>query len=378
MWSWPGACAPGSVHLIIGGHTHNALNEGGLDAGNIVNGIPIVQAGKGGQFLGEVDLEVGEGAVVTHARLNATIDLPVDAAFERDHVAPLLGRVRPYRERVIGRVAGDADLGADAVRSRFAAGESALANFVADALVAQARAHGYPADFAMIDATSVSCGLPVGGALAFGDWFAVMPYADALCLLRLSGRQLRALLQDNAVRIDRPDEPHTERGYLHFSGEVRYTVHLGPARGQARAGDIRVTGEPVDDRPDRTYLVATTGFVRGLAAAWEECAAATLSAPLFGLGDLPREWTRFPVRDLLLDHIAAHGGVLPEGGANGRPGELSPVNGICAVRKMCFCQNDRLCFLAYPHASGGWHGSTQNDRSPITSFTCCEFTEQEE
>ena len=93
---------PGSVHLIVGGHTHNALNERGLGAGNVVNGIPIVQAGKAGQFVGEVDIEVGDVAVVTHARLHATVDLPIDAAFEREHVRPLVERVQPTRTRLIG------------------------------------------------------------------------------------------------------------------------------------------------------------------------------------------------------------------------------------------------------------------------------------
>jgi 5'-nucleotidase/UDP-sugar diphosphatase len=318
---------PGSVHLIVGGHTHNALNEGGLGAGNIINGIPIVQAGKAGQFVGEVDIEVDEAAVVTHARLHATVDLPIDAAFEREEVHPLVECVQPYRSRSLGRVTADEDLGADAVRNGFAAGESALADFITDALVHQAGAHGYPVDFAMIDGSGVSCGLPVGGELTFGQWFDVMPYADVLCLFRLSGRQLRALLQDNAWRIDRRGEPHTERGFLHFSAAVRYTVHLGPQRGQARAGEIRVHGEPVEPDLDRTFLVASTSFVRGLSAAWEACAPAALATALFDLRSLPREYTTWRVRDLLVDHILAHGGVLPAGGAkrDGRLRVLAPA-----------------------------------------------------
>ena len=221
----------------------------------------------------------------------------------------------------------DEDLGTDAVRNRFAAGESALANFITDALVDQARAHGYPVDFAIVDGSGVSCGLPVGGELTFGQWFDVMPYADVLCLFRLSGRQLRALLQDNAWRIDRPGEPHTERGFLHFSAAVRYTVHLGPQRGQARAGEIRVHGEPVEPDLDRSFVVASTSFVRGLSAAWEACAPAALASALFDLSSLPREYTTRRVRDLLVDHILAHGGVLPAGGAkrDGRLRVLAPA-----------------------------------------------------
>ena len=120
----------------------------------------------------------------------------------------------------------------------FASGESAFANFIADALAFQARAHGYPVDFAMIDASSVGCGLPVGKPMTFGDWFEVMPFADTLCLVRLSGRELLTLLQDNAQRLDRPGQPHTERGFLHFSREVRYAIRLDAASDSAQAEDI--------------------------------------------------------------------------------------------------------------------------------------------
>ena len=295
----------GTVHLIVGAHTHHVLNEGGLSASNIVNSIPIVQAGKFGQFVGEVDITVQKSAVVTHARLTPVIDLPVDEAFEREHVQPLIARVRPYRDRIIGRVADDPDLSTDAVRNEFASGESTLANFIADALARQARAHGYPVDFAMIDASSVGCGLPVGRQLRFGDWFEVMPFADTLCLVRLSGREILALLQDNAQRLDRPGQPHTERGFLHFSREVRYAIRLDAASDSAQAEDICLNGQPVPHDLERIYVVATTSFVRGPAGGWEAHARTQHGQALFDLQQLPKEYTALFVRDVLVDYITA-------------------------------------------------------------------------
>jgi len=312
---------PGVVHLIVGGHTHTALNEGGLSAENIVNGIPIVQAGKFGQLVGEVEIGVGETVEVTHARLRATIELPEDEAFARAHVAPLLAQVTARSGRVLGAVAPDEDLSADAVRTRFAAGESAFANFVTDALAARCRAAGHPVDCAMIDATSINAGLPPGAALTVGDWFNVMPFADAVCLLRLTGTALAALLADNARRVERPGEPHTHRGFLHFSAGVRYTIRLGPTRAAATAEAVTVDGQPLAASSERIFLIATTSFLRGTAAAWEEHAAAQLPQLPFDLTALPRDLTGLRVRDLLLEHIAAHGGVLAAGGAR-RDGRL--------------------------------------------------------
>jgi len=44
--------------MIIGGHTHTALNPFGLEPQNIIDGIPIVQAGGRGRYLGEAVLRL--------------------------------------------------------------------------------------------------------------------------------------------------------------------------------------------------------------------------------------------------------------------------------------------------------------------------------
>lgn len=315
---------PSAVHLIVGGHTHTALNEGGLSPQNIVNGIPIVQAGKFGQFVGEVEISVGETVEVTHACLRATLELPAAAAFERAHVLPLLREVAARGRRVLGAVAADDDLSSDAVRNRLTAGESAFANFVADALAVGCRAAGHSVDCAMIDATSINDGLRPGKPLTCGDWFGVMPFPDTVCLLRLTGQELAALLADNARRIERPGEPHTERGFLHFSREVRYAVRLGPARPAATAEAITVDGRPIAACLERAFVVATTSFVRGPAAAWEAQMRSHLPEPLFDLAALSRVHTALSVRNLALDQIAACGGVLPAGGAR-RDGRLRVI-----------------------------------------------------
>jgi len=110
---------PGSAHLIIGGHTHNVLNEQGLSAYNIVNGIPIVQAGTLGRFLGEVDITVRRRAAVTNVRLTPTADLLVDETFEKQEVQPLVDLARPLFARKLGRVIDHYDLTTDAVRNAF-------------------------------------------------------------------------------------------------------------------------------------------------------------------------------------------------------------------------------------------------------------------
>ncbi len=246
---------PGSMDLIVGGHTHQVLNENGLSIANIVNGVPIVQAGAQGRFLGQVDIRIGRQVSVTDARLSLVADLPVDEEFECQSVQPLLEQVRPLFARSLGQVADHPDLSTDAVRSAFAAGESALANFVTDAIVARCRLSGHAASLAAIDASCIYRGLPAGGEITFGDWFDLMPYADTIRLVQITGKHLQALLDDNARRADRPGEPHTERGFLQFSQQVRYTIELGESRSQARATNVTLDGLPLEGQLDRRVLI---------------------------------------------------------------------------------------------------------------------------
>jgi 5'-nucleotidase/UDP-sugar diphosphatase len=318
----------GSVDLIVGGHTHEALNEQGLVATNIVNGIPIVQAGMLGRFLGEVSITVRlSGVAVTSARLSPVADLPVDEDFEREEVQPLIEIVRPLFSRELGHVADDPDLSTEAVRNDFAASELALVNFISDALVTRCRARGYEVDFAMIDSSSLRCGLPVGGPLTFGDWFNLMPFADNIRLCHMTGHQLKALLADNALRADRPGEPHTERGFVQFSWQIRYTLELGPSRRKAQASQILVDGIPLDDQLERSFLVVCNSFFREAAIAWERYATQQIELPLVNLREWPRIDTDLFLRDEMIDYIREHGGVTAEAGAR-RDGRLEIVQNI--------------------------------------------------
>lgn len=313
----------GSVDLIVGGHSHQALNKSGLAVSNVVNGIPIVQAGAHGRFAGEVDVTVrGENVAVTGARIAWTADLPVDEAFEREQVRPLIAWLRERAERSLGHVADHPDLSAEAVRNRIAVGESALMNFVTDALVARCRAAGLDVEFAMLDSSCVHAGLPTGGPLTLGDWRQVMPYADTVEIMDVTAAQLRRLLQDNAQRLDRPDEPHLERGFLHFSRQVRYRIELGAARAEAQATHITIDGVRLSDLSERTFRVACTNCVRRQAQAWEERATEQARLDLFRLEDLPHHSTDLVLCDEIMATVEAHGGVTEEGGAR-RDGRLS-------------------------------------------------------
>lgn len=305
----------GAVHGIVGGHTHHALNADGLEADNIVNGIPLLQAGGLGRYLGQATITVNGAAALTDARLLPVHELPPDEALEAEAVQPLLAETRRLLQRPLGRIDSHRDLSTEAVRNDLALGESALANFICDALLARCRAHGLAVDLAMIDSSVVRSGLPAAGVLTRGDWFQVMPYADTIRLLRLSGRDLHRILQDNARRIGRPDEPHTERGFLHWSRQVRYLIDPGASRRSAGAQMATVNSSPLEWQPDRVYSVACPSFVRQLAGPWERRAAAELGFMPLTLQPRPASDTGLFLRQELMAFIEQAGGVTTAAGA---------------------------------------------------------------
>lgn len=305
----------GAVHVIVGGHTHHALNTDGLEADNIVNGVPLLQAGSLGRTLGEATITVNGAAAVTDARLSPVHELPVDPQFEAEAVQPIIVHAQRLMQRPLGRVERHPDLRTEAVRNDFALGESALANFICDALVERCRSHGLAVDLAMIDSSVVRCGLPDRGVLTWGDWYRVMPYADTVRLYRLSGQDLLLLLNDNARRAGRPDESHTERGFLHFSRHLRYLIEPGASRRSAFAQMIMLNRLPLDWRVEHVYTVAAPSFVRQLAAPWERRAAAELGFTPISLARWPASDTGLFLRHELTTFIEQAGGVTAAAGA---------------------------------------------------------------
>jgi 2',3'-cyclic-nucleotide 2'-phosphodiesterase (5'-nucleotidase family) len=306
---------PGSIDLIIGGHSHTALNKNGLADENVVNGIPIVQSGAYGEFLGQVDLQVDQhGVTVSAAGLLSTATMPSDADCETA-LQPFIQRVRELWSQPIGQVEDIPDLNTHILLADFAKREMPLANFVTDALVERLTKRGMDVDFAMIDASALHCGLPYSASLTYGDCFNVMPYADTLRLYQVTSRQILDLLADNALRIDRPTDPNIERGFLQFSREVTYTVDLGPQRRAARATKIAIHETPLDELESKTFTVATTCFTRTLATSWETAWNQVDENPLFNIHQLPYTDTDILLRSEIVAYIREHSEVSRQTGA---------------------------------------------------------------
>jgi len=314
----------GSVDLIVGGHTHDPMNQNGLDPQNYVNGIPITQAGCNGRYLGEVDILLHPKQTEVSVVLNCIEELPVDVDFEEKHVQPLIEKIRPQFEKVLGTVEDSQDLRADVRDNIGTTDESAFYNFVSDALVACCRKHGFFADLAVIDASIINDILTPGKEFNYGDWMRVMPYANTVMLFKLTGRQLVDLIQDNARRIDIPQEPFEERGFLRFSSKIRYRINVSPFRSEIQATDILFDSVPIEKLIDRSFSIVCTNFFRVIARRWEEHAMVSLPLLVISPNNVQGLDTGLFVRDLLIEHIQQYEGINYLGGAK-RDGRMVKI-----------------------------------------------------
>ena len=222
--------------LIVGGHDHKVLEQP-----EVRSGVPIVQAGDRGRFLGEVRVELARGKrpSVTGRLIPITSATAEDAAV-RDLLAPYLDKESTAMGEALGtlpaQIPGDRAL----LRSQ----EGALGDLVTDAMRALTGA-----DLALLNAGTIRAGLPAG-TVTGKDLVACLPYFDSVCTVRLTGAQVQALL-DRCAAMPPQDAPG---GFLQVSGlSVRYEG--------GRALDARVGEAPLD--PARDYVVACSGFLLG-------------------------------------------------------------------------------------------------------------------
>jgi 2',3'-cyclic-nucleotide 2'-phosphodiesterase (5'-nucleotidase family) len=337
----------GKPALVIGGHTHTALNVNGLDAANVVDGVPVLQAGAWGSHLGEVEIDVtrtaGKVAItVRNARLHALkrrdIRVPPDApnfaAFEQDSdvdvafhdtvIAPMMARLAERLALQLGVTTGNPDMGAAATIADRYKGESAIANFMNDAVLERSATFpGGKVDLVAFNASAIITGVPLNSPLTFSDWYAVMPFADIIRIIEMSGQQIHDMLQSNAARVVRDGEAvdlngFVSRGFLHFSRGLRYRIRLGADANAARAENIELLGKPIETVLNQKYRVAFGDYIANGNEGWRGAPIlAGLPAGIIGydLRALDDQDTGFVYRNEIIAFIKAKGVVGADTGA---------------------------------------------------------------
>ena len=326
--------------VLIGAHTHTILNEQAIEPDNMATGVLITQAQSNGRFLGEINMQLAApeaaGGRWTLTGQTACLHPVTDEAaegtydycskLEQDVIEPLVKALEPLRNRQISQVATTGLERGETIAARYCR-ETMMANFITDTMVERSKTFaGGPADFALLTATSLLSGIDPG-PLTFGNWFKVMPYADLIFMLTLTGAEIAAMLHNNAARIVRSDEcgsiditGFVARGFLHTSSGITYTLKENSSPSGACAEDIRLHGRPLAEVRDHKFHILVTSYL-GLGSFGERWNGKPLAGgipgdlPGFDLRGFPRLRTGLSWRGEMVAHIEQLGEISAATGA---------------------------------------------------------------
>lgn len=232
------AAVPG-ITAILGDHCAVRMREP-----RMVGSTLIASRGDEYQALGELTVTVEGGAVTAqrYQELEVTKDSPADsavAAIVADYTGRLVAEFRT--------VLGETTVALDARNATVRAMESNLGNYLADAMRTWGRA-----DVALQNGGGIRGNREYpAGPLTRGDIVAILPFNNTGVVLRLSGADLRAAVENGVSGV--PDAGR----FPQVSGMTYAFDPSAPAG--SRVYDITVGGAPLD--PARMYTVATNNFM---------------------------------------------------------------------------------------------------------------------
>jgi 2',3'-cyclic-nucleotide 2'-phosphodiesterase/3'-nucleotidase/5'-nucleotidase len=248
------ALGPGSVDLIVAGHTHRRIVR-------TVAGIPVVEPGSSGTSLGVADIVRTATGVAVRPSLRDVYD---DAVTPDGALAAKVAAWRETSDSLARRIV--AALADSLLRAENENNEYPLGDLIADAQRAAAGA-----DVAIMNNGGIRASLPAG-PVSYGQLFEVQPFGNGVVRMAVTGAELRTVLE-HAIEADGP--------HAHVSGiSVRYDA-TRPA-GERVLEIRRADGRPVRDG-DRLTL-AVNDFMAGGGGGF--ASLTTLEAEPVGVTDL--------------------------------------------------------------------------------------------
>lgn len=236
-----------AVDVIVSGHSHQAYICR-------VAGKLVTSAASNGRLLTRIDLTIdrqSRDVTASHAdNIIVSPDIyPADPRIEA-RIARYAERSAPLENRVVGRVAGEISMMANA------AGEIPMGSVVADAQLAATRAAG--AQIAFMNRGGVRAPLLSrrdGGAVTFADIFTVQPFANMLTTMDLSGAQILKLLEQQWQA-----DSSAPLRILQVSSNFSYQWDDRQPLGQKVVpGSVRIDGQALD--VEKIYRITCNSFI---------------------------------------------------------------------------------------------------------------------
>ena len=224
------------VDLIIGGHTHTVMEEP-----EVVNGIPIVQAGTGSGLIGRFDIEYD--TLRKKVVKKAWRCIPIN-----EETAP----VDPVMQSMLDRYKGETDAKYRRIVTHFARAlthpsrieETELGNLYADLLQWESSF-----DIMMMGSGAIRK-QSLGPIVEYQDMLENTPFDDVLWMLKVTGAQFRRMIR--FVLRDEAWDGHTE--FYQYSKGVRIVYR----KSTHELEEFKFRGE--DIRDDQELLIALQNY----------------------------------------------------------------------------------------------------------------------
>ena len=224
------------VNLIIGGHSHTEMEKP-----ETVNGIPIVQVGKGSGQIGRFDIEYD-------TFWNRIVALKWQSVPINEETAP----EDPIMQQLLDRYRGETDAKYLRIVTTFARElthpsriqETELGNLYADLLQWESSF-----DIMMMGSGAIRKE-KLGPLVAYQDMLENTPFDDLLWMLKVTGEQFRRMIQ--FVMRDEAREGHTE--FYQYSKGVRIVYR----KSTHELEELSLNGEEIRD--DQELLIAMQNY----------------------------------------------------------------------------------------------------------------------
>jgi 5'-nucleotidase len=237
-----------AIRLVISGHTHKGFQCK-------VDGRTVTQAQMGGHVLSRIKLSIdpASGAVRDVVVRNVPVrqgEYPEDPKVSA-YLATVKATSKAALARPVARVAARST-----VRKVNEAGESPLGDMIADAVLEVTRAQGAQVGFMNLGGMRSDFDVSDNLTATFGQAQVVLPFANTLVVMDMTGAQLRGLLEQQWQR----PKPDSERSMLQVSRSLRYRWDsTQPIGRRVVAGSILVDGVPLDEA--KTYKIVVNNFL---------------------------------------------------------------------------------------------------------------------
>ncbi|MFA9456509.1 choice-of-anchor I family protein [Halalkalibacter sp. AB-rgal2] len=245
------------IDIVVGGHSHTLLEEPVVFLEHTEPTL-VVQAKEYGEYLGRLDVEFDEegvlqswnGTLIKVDEQNAEGQFKYEEdSIARERLAELQQPIEELKQKVVGQTAVFLDGEREHIRTQ----ETNLGNLIADGMLVKAK-ESVDAQIALQNSGGIRASIAEGG-ITLGDVLTVLPYANTLVTLELTGEEIMEALELSVSSIE---DGHGR--FLQVAGLRFYFDRNEPAFQRVFRVEVETEKgyEPI--KLDHTYTVATNAF----------------------------------------------------------------------------------------------------------------------